>query len=167
VDLTSAEPPATVCGTMRRPAVVLLLLVLAGCGSTPAAPDAGSPGERFWAGQALTLLDGLGDALPRIRNAGVGPDTLRNGSYLYDALLGYTYVDSCGAQLGNLGQPSRRELDASKWLHEACAHLRHASTLFTRAVKLERSALLVTAASEALATAPLLRKARVSLTQLR
>jgi hypothetical protein len=152
---------------MRRLAVVLVVLVLPGCGSTPAPPGAASPGERFWADQALVLLDGLDDALPRIRNAGVGPDTLQNGSYLYDALLGYTYVDSCGSQLGNLGQPSDRELDASKWLHEACAHLRHASALFTRAVELERSSLLAAAASEALATAPLLRRARASLTSLR
>ena len=107
------------------------------------------------------------DIVPRIRDAGVGPDTLRNGSYLYDALLGYTYIDSCGAQLAHLGQPSSRELDASTWLHEACAHLHHASVLFTRAVKIKRSSLLVAAASEALATAPLLRKARASLTELR
>jgi len=152
---------------MRRLAVVPLLLLLAGCGSTPAPPDAGSPSERFWATQALTLLDGLDEALPRIRDAGVGPDTLRNGSYLYDALLGYTYIDSCGAQLAHLGQPSSRELDASTWLHEACAHLHHASALFTRAVQIKRSSLLVAAASEALATAPLLRKARASLTELR
>jgi hypothetical protein len=39
--------------------------------------------------------------------------------------------------------------------------------LFTRAVKIKRSSLLVAAASEALATAPLLRKARASLTELR
>ncbi len=152
---------------MRRLAVVLVLLVLPGCGSTPAPPGASSPGERFWADQALVLLDGLDDALPRISNAGVGRDTLRNGSYLYEALLGYTYVDSCGEQLGNLGQPSPRELDASTRLHEACAHLRHAAALFTRAVKLDRPSLLVVAAGEALGTASLLRQARGSLTLLR
>jgi hypothetical protein len=152
---------------MRRLAVVLVVLVLPGCGSTPAPPDSGSPAERFWADQALVLLDGLDDALPRISSAGVGPDTLRSGSYLYQALLGYTYVDSCGEQLGNLGQPSPRELDASTRLHEACGHLRHASALFTRAVELKRSSLLVAAAGEALGTAPLLRRARSSLTPLR
>jgi hypothetical protein len=151
---------------MRPLAVVLVVLVLAGCGSAPAPPGAGSPGERFWADQALVLLDGLDEALPRIGSAGVGPDTLRNSSLLYDALLGYTYADSCGAQLGNLGQPSPRELDASARLHEACAHLRHASALFTRAVELDRSSLLAAAAGEALATAPLLRLARASLTGL-
>jgi hypothetical protein len=152
---------------MRRLAIVLVVLVLPGCGSAPTEPGAGSAGERFWADQALVLLDGLDDALPRISNAGVGPDTLRNGSFLYDALLGYTYVDSCGEQLGNLGQPSPRELDASTRLHEACGHLRHAAALFTRAVELDRPSLLVAAAGEALATAPLLRQARSSLTGLR
>jgi hypothetical protein len=151
---------------MRRLALVLVLLVLPGCGSTPAPPGAGSPFERFWADQALVLLDGLDEALSRITNAGVGPLTLRDPSHLYEALLGYTYVDSCGDQLGHLGQPSPRELDASKRLHEACAHLRHASALFTRAVRLERPSLLVTAASEALGTASLLRQARSSLTRL-
>jgi hypothetical protein len=152
---------------MRRLAVVLVVLILPGCGSTPASPGADSPGERFWADQALVLLDGLDDALPRIANAGVGPSTLRDQSLLYDALLGYTYIDTCGAQLGNLGQPSPRELGASTLLHEACAHLRHASALFTRAVELERASLLAAAASEALATAAHLRQARSSLTPLR
>ena len=152
---------------MRRLALVLVLLVLPGCGSTPAPPGAGSPFERFWADQALVLLDGLDEGLSRITNAGVGPLTLHDGSHLYEALLGYSYVGSCGEQLGNLGQPSPRELDASTRLHEACRHLRHASTLFTRAVELDRPSLLVSAASEALGTAPLLREARRSLRQLR
>jgi hypothetical protein len=152
---------------MRRLAVVLVVLVLPGCGSTPARPGADRPAERFWADQALVLLGGLDDALPRIANAGVGPSTLRDSSQLYDALLGYTYVDNCGEQLGNLGRPSPRELGASTLLHEACAHLRHASALFTKAVRLERPALLAAAASEALGTAALLRQARSSLTPLR
>jgi hypothetical protein len=151
---------------MRRIALVLVLLLLPGCGSTPAPPGAGSPFERLWADQALALLDGLDEALPRITNAGVGPLTLSDPSRLYEALLGYSYIDSCGEQLSHLGQPSPRELDASTRLHEACAHLRHASVLFTRAVTLERSSLLVTAASEALGTVPLLRRARNSLTRL-
>jgi hypothetical protein len=151
---------------MRRLVVVLVVLVLPGCGSTTTAPGTGSPGERLWADQALVLLDGLEEALPRIANAGVGPLTLRDPSHLYEALLGYTYVDSCGRQLGNLGQPSPRELSASTLLHDACARLRHASAVFTRAVKLERSSLLVAAASEALGAAPLLRRARSSLAPL-
>src|SRR4029077_18156373 len=126
-----------------------------------------SPVERVWSAQALVLLDGLDEALPRITNAGVGPLTLHDPSHLYEALLGYTYIDTCGEQLAHLGQPSPRELDASTRLHEACAPLRHASALFTRAVKLDRSSLLVSAASEALGTAPMLRRARSSLTHLR
>jgi hypothetical protein len=148
---------------MRRLALALLLLALLGCGSTPAPAGSGSPMERLWADQALGLLDGLDEALPRIETAGVGPATLTDSSHLYVALLGYTYVDSCGEQLGNLGQPSPRGLEASTCLHEACTHLRHAATLFTRAVKLKRTSLLVAAASEALATRPLLRRARAVL----
>jgi hypothetical protein len=151
---------------MRRLGLVLVLLVLSGCASTPAPPSPGGPGERLWADQALGLLDGLDEALPRIATAGVGPATLSDSSHLYVALLGYTYVDSCGEQLGHLGQPSDRELEASTRLHEACAHLRHASTLFTRAVKLKQTRLLVAAASEALGTAPLLRRARALLMRI-
>jgi hypothetical protein len=150
---------------MRRRALVLLLLALAGCGSTPS-PGAGSAQERLWANGALQLLEGLDQALPRIAQAGVGEATLRDESHLYVALLGYTYVDSCGQLLGQLGQPSPRERVASARLHQACTHLRHASALFTRAVKLKRSTLLVTAASEALAQAPLLRRARALVTPL-
>jgi hypothetical protein len=148
---------------MRGLAFVLLLLLLSGCGSTPAPPTAESGAERFWADQALVLLDGLDQALPRISMAGVGPTTLTNDSLLYEALLGYNYVDSCGEQLGHLGQPSARELEASTLLHEACSHLRHAATLFTHAVKSKKAAPLLPAASEALGTAPLLRQARAVL----
>lgn len=151
---------------MRTIAVVLLLVVGSGCGSTPAPPSRASPQERFWAGQALVLLDGIDEALPRITAAGVGPRTLTNSSLLYSALLGYTYIQTCGEQLAHLGQPSDRELAASNRLHRACAHLRHATTLFSRAVKLRRPALLVAAASEALGTVPLLRAARAALTPI-
>ena len=121
-------------------------------------------------------VGGPGPGAPRRARRGAAADhqrrrrpahTERPARDLYEALLGYTYVDSCGEQLAHLGQPSPRELDASTRLHEACAHLRHASALFTRAVTLERSSLLVSAASEALGTAPLLRRARSSLTRLR
>jgi hypothetical protein len=151
---------------MRRLALALLLLALWGCGSTPAPPGSGSPMERLWADQALGLLDGLDEALPRIEAAGVGPATLTDTSHLYVALLGYTYVDSCGEQLAHLGQPSPRELEASNRLHQACAHLRRASALFTRAVKLSRTRLLVAAASEALGTEPLLHRARTLLLRI-
>jgi hypothetical protein len=151
---------------MRRRALALLVLALSGCGSTPAPPDAGSPTERLWAGEALQLLDGLDQALPRIAQAGVGPGTLTDTSHLYVALLGYTYVDSCGDLLGQMGQPSVRERVAGARLHQACGHLRHAAALFSRAVKTKHAQLLVAAASEALAQAPLLRKARALLTPL-
>ena len=78
-------------------------------------------------------------------------------------MLGYTYVDSCGDQLAHLGPPSPREREASALLHKACAHLHHASTLFTRAVQLNRASLLVAAAGEALGVAPLLQRARTLL----
>ena len=148
---------------VRRLVLVAMLFVLAGCGPTPAPPKAESPGERFWAGQALVMLDGLDDALRRISVAGVGPRTLTDSSLLYSALLGYTYAESCGDQLGHLGQPSTREFAASADLHRACTHLRHATTLFRRAVASKRAAPLVAAASEALATVPLLRRARAQL----
>ena len=152
---------------MRRLALGLtVLLLLSGCGSIPAPPPAVSPQEQFWAKQAIVLLDGLDDALGRISAAGVGPSTLTNSSLLYAALLGYTYIETCGAQLAHLGQPSARELSASNQLHRACPHLRHATALFRRAVAEKSSAPLVTAASEALGTIPLLRKARVTLTPL-
>ncbi len=154
------------CEAMRRLALLLLLLVLPACGSTSAAPATGSPSERLWAGEALQMLDGLDEALPRIAQAGIGDLTLTDTSHLYEALLGYTYIDSCGELLGQLGQPSPRERVASARLHQACAHLHHASTLFTRAVKLKRASLLVQAASEALATAPLLRRARALLERI-
>lgn len=149
---------------MRTVALALVVLVLAGCGSSAVRPPANGSGlEQLWADQARALLDGLDEALPRIANGGVGARTLSDESYLYDALLGYTYVDSCGDQLAHLGQPSPRELDASSLLHEACAHLRHASALFSRAVKEKRPALLEPAAAEALATQPQLRRARALL----
>jgi hypothetical protein len=151
---------------MRRLALALLPLAIWGCGSTSAPPSSGSPMERVWADQALVLLGGLDEALPRIETAGVGPATLTDASHLYVALLGYTYVDSCGEQLAHLGQPSARELEASNRLHKACAHLRHATALFTRAVKLKRTSLLVAAASEALSTKPLLHEARAVLSRI-
>jgi hypothetical protein len=149
---------------MRRTVLVLLLLALAGCGSAPTPPPvSGSPREREWAAEARNLLSGLDGALPRIANAGVGPTTLTDTSHLYSAVLGYTYVDSCGDQLDHLGAPSRREEKASTLLHEACAHLHHASTLFTRAVQENRASLLVAAAGEALGVAPLLQRVRAEL----
>jgi hypothetical protein len=151
---------------MRTIAVAMLLLAVSGCGSMPAPPTRESPQERFWADQAMVMLNGIDDALPRIQVAGVGPRTLTDSSLLYSALLGYTYVQTCGEQLAHLGQPSGRELEASTRMHRACAHLRHAAKLFTRAVNLKRSSLLVAAASEALGTIPLLRAARAALTPI-
>jgi hypothetical protein len=149
---------------MRRLVLALLLLALTGCGSAPAPPPvAGSAREREWAAEARNLLAGLDDALPRIADAGVGPGTLTDTSHLYAAVLGYTYVDSCGDQLSHLGPPSHREREASALLHKACGHLHHASTLFTRAVKLNRASLLVAAAGEALGVAPLLQRVRTLL----
>jgi hypothetical protein len=152
---------------MRRPVLVLLLLALAGCGSAPTPPPVtGGPREHEWAAEARNLLSGLDDALPRIADAGVGPGTLTDTSHLYSAVLGYTYVDSCVSQLAHLGSPSPRERDANALLHQACAHLHHASTLFTRAVRSNRSTLLVAAASEALGTETQLRRARMLLAQI-
>lgn len=148
---------------MRRLALVLALLALSGCGSTLAPPKRESPEERFWAKQAIVMLDGLDDALRRITAAGVGPSTLTNDSLLYSALLGYTYIDNCRDQLDHLGRPSARELEARNDLYRACLHFHHAATLFTRAVKLNRSSPLVAAASEALGMTPLLRSARALL----
>jgi hypothetical protein len=145
---------------MRQAALALILLALAGCGSTPSPPPNGSGLEQLWAAQARALLDGLDEALPRIAVGSAGPVTLSNNSYLYDALLGYTYVDSCGEQLSHLGQPSPRELEVSSLLHQACAHLRHASAQFSRAVKEHRAELLGPAAAEALAQRPRLHHAR-------
>jgi hypothetical protein len=106
---------------MRRLAPVLIAaLALVSCGGTAAAPEAGSPQERFWADQALDFLDGLDQALTRIGDAGVGRSALRDGPYLYSALLGYTYVAGCGEVLSRLGQPSRRQREARRQIYDAC-----------------------------------------------
>ena len=149
---------------MRRLVLVLSLLAARGLRLGACAPPvSGSPQERRWANQARALLNGLADALPRIADAGVGPGTLTDTSHLYAAVLGYTYVDSCGEQLAHLGPPSPRQREASALLHTACDHLHHASTVFSRAVELNRSSLLVEAAGEALGVAPLLQRARALL----
>jgi hypothetical protein len=145
---------------MRLLALALVVLVLSGCGSGGGPPVSEPQRAREWGSGALLLLDQLDEALLRVSRAGVGRVTLDNTSALYEALLGYTFIDGCGKVLTNLGPPPLELAQAHNLLRRACARLAHASKLFTVAVQRESSPVLVSAASEALGTATLLRQAR-------
>jgi uncharacterized protein YceK len=145
---------------MRPLALGLVVLVLSGCGSGGSPHVSASQRERDWTIGAALLLDQLDEALTRVSRAGVGRVTLDNASTLYEALLGYTFLGGCGKVLANLGPPPPSHAELRNLLRRGCVRLEHASSLFTRAVQRESSPLLVAAASEALGTATLLRRAR-------
>jgi hypothetical protein len=144
---------------MRPLVVALVALLLSGCGSTGGSRASAVEREREWGSGAAQLLAGLDEALTRVADAGVGAFTLENTSALYEALLGYTYLGGCSRLLIQLGEPAPRQTVLRSVLRKACVHLVHASNVFTRAVRLERPALLVDAAREALGTASMLRRA--------
>jgi hypothetical protein len=145
---------------MRPLAFALVVLVLSGCGSGGASPASKAEREQEWATGAALLLDGLDEALTRVANAGVSRLTLENTSTLYEALLGYTFIGGCGEVLAKLGEPAPRQDDLRDQLRRACAHLEHASNVFTRAVQRKSATLLAAAAREALGTASVLQRAR-------
>ena len=155
--------PATACsGALVAPSLCahgVRLGARAAAGRRQPAESASGPAE------ARNLLNGLDDALPRIADAGVGPGTLTDTSHLYSALLGYTYVDSCG-------EPARapRPALAAASARQARCSTRRAPTSTTprrssrRAVGLEpRVTARRSGRARRSAPIPLLRQARATL----
>jgi hypothetical protein len=151
---------------MKLLAVTLALVAVSGCGFRTGGTAPVRVTDREWAGSATMLLDGIDEALTRIADAGFGRATLHGTSRLYAALLGYTYLGSCGEMLANMGEPMPRLADVRDQIHASCNRLEHASTLFTRAVQRESPSLLAEAGRETLGTASQLQRTHALLRRL-
>jgi hypothetical protein len=122
-----------------RSALALVALICAACGATTSPRE-----DREWTANA-------GGAVIQLREdvlVAVGLDAeqaVRDESSLYSALVVFTDFGGCSHMIGALGSVPRRLVQADAQLRLACARLRHAAVLFTRAVKLSSVGVMETA----------------------
>jgi hypothetical protein len=105
------------------------VLVCTACGASP--PPRGA--DREWTENAQGAVVQLRDDVL----VAVGIDAeqaVRNESSLYAALVVFTDFGGCRHMIGALGAVPRRFVGADAQLGVACAQLRRAAALFTRAV---------------------------------
>jgi hypothetical protein len=146
---------------MRRVAVVLVLLVLAGCetGHGPARAGAWQPGALLVVAQLrgdVVAVAGA-DRLPAARAA------LADESQLYGLLISFSDVAGCRHMVSTLGVRPPAFAVAERLLDRACGPLQRAAALFTRAASQNDPHALVAAAGQAAAALPLLDRARLAL----
>jgi hypothetical protein len=91
---------------------------------------------------------------------------LGDASDLYTILVAYTNFDGCSHALANVGTPSRKVVHVVRTLSSACRRLERASALFHVAVTRNRPRALLAATRMAIATEPLLFRARAQLSAL-
>ena len=154
--LTPAEPPATVCGAMRRIALVLVLLAAPRVRLDASSSRRGQP-VRAAAGPTRPWRSSTDSTrrCPDHQRRRRPADPERSLATVRGAPRLLVHRQLRRAALAP-GPASPRELDASTRLHEAVPTSATPRRSSPGRSTLERSSLLVTAASEALGTVPLL-----------
>jgi hypothetical protein len=146
---------------LRKTAVALFVLVLAGCGSHGVAPL-----DREWAANARGVAQQLrGDmvAVSGLDRPRVARRALHDDSQLYGLLVSYTDFEGCRHMVAALGVEPAHLRAVQRLLDRACDELHAADALFTRAVQDEDPALLVRATIVGLRALPLLDRAQLAL----
>jgi hypothetical protein len=153
-------------------ALALAAGTLAACGAAATGPHpaAHSAGERQWLANAAGLVETLETSVGLAANGGDNVATARhalgNQSILSSLLVAYTLFGGCRHEVANVGVPSDRARSVVTTLTAACARLERASALFERAVKDESAAVLLQATRIAVASEPLLFRARTAVDAL-
>ena len=146
-------------------------LTACGAAATGPHPAAHSAGERQWLANAAGLVETLETSVGLAANGGDNVATARralgNQSILSSLLVAYTLFGGCRHEVANVGVPSDRARSVVTALTAACARLERASALFERAVKDESAAVLLQATRLAVASEPLLFRARTTVDALR
>ena len=150
---------------IRRGAVVLTVLALAGCTTSRQQPPASA-----WSAGAVVVVEQLrgdvlavagADRVPAARAA------LTDESQLYGLLLAFSDVAGCGHMVSSLGERPARFAAARRLLGRACRPLRRAAALFTKATTRTDPRALVAAVRQADAALLLLDRARLALGSVR
>jgi hypothetical protein len=155
-------------GATRLSAIVLVAVLVAGCGRASRPPP---PTEREWVDNAAGFIDNLGDTLALSANGGSdlasARRALRDESDLYALVVAYTRFGGCQETLLNLGVPARRMRKVENTLTLACRRLERSSALFTQAVTGSDASALLAATQTALRASPLLYRAKAELDAVR
>ena len=145
-------------------AVVLVAVLVAGCGAHTPTPPAQS--SREWVANVRGVLDQLRGEIVAVS----GFDTvaaarrgLRDDSQLYGLLVAYTDFGGCLHMAAAVGVEPPGRARVVQLLHRACMYLRRADRFFTRAVARTAPRLLVLATREAVAAVPALDAAGLEL----
>ena len=150
---------------IRRGAIVLTLLVLAGCGTShrrsPAAewPPAAAIVINQLRGDVLAVSGA--DRIPAARAA------LADDSQLYGLLIAFSDVAGCRHMVASLGRRPARFAAVERLLARACRPLRRAAVLFTKATTRSNPPALVAAVRQAGLALALLDRARLVLARSR
>ena len=146
---------------LRKTVVAFAALALTGCGSQAAGPP-----DREWTANARGVVQQLRQdvvavaGLDRVR---VARTALHDDSQLYGLLVAYTDFGGCSHMVAALGAEPERFRDAGRQLGRACADLRAADRLFTRAESRSDPRLLVRATAFAVRSLSPLDRAALAL----
>jgi hypothetical protein len=146
-------------------AVVSVAVLAAGCGASPREPTA-QQSNREWVANVRGVVDQLrGDivAVSGFDRVAAARQGLRDESQLYGLLVAYTDFGGCLHMAAAVGVEPPGRTRVVRLLRRACAHLRRADSLFTRAVARTAPRLLVGATREAIAAVPALDAADLEL----
>src|SRR5438093_5206004 len=148
-------------GTTRLPAILLVAVLLAGCGHASKPPP---PTEREWVDNAAGFIDGLANSLELSANGGSdlasARRALRDESDLYAMVVAYTRFGGCRETLFNIGVPVPRMRKVERTLRLACGRFERSAALFTRAITGSDPKALLAATQTALRASPLLYRAK-------